>query len=209
MRIKEFRQLTLTESRSSKKELLDVNLIRARVIKEALQWYEESGYEWNFGLLPEVVAAHVRAIGAKPEESAAMAKVLKQAMKDMVEQYHTIIEEDQIFELADDLINGLEQLKSLGVYPDLVSALQKSVKASYHESMRKWEEENPDDAYNPDDDEDDDNNRVAESEVWDKPNPKKTHSKLSPEKKAAAKARAKRAGRPYPNLIDNMWASKK
>ena len=50
---------------------------------------------------------------------------------------------------------------------------------------------------------------VDESEVWDQPNPKKTHKKLSPAAKSAAKARAKRAGRPYPNLIDNMWASKK
>lgn len=50
---------------------------------------------------------------------------------------------------------------------------------------------------------------IVNEEVWDKPNPKKTHSKLSPEKKAAAKRRAKSAGRPYPNLIDNMWASKK
>ena len=41
-------------------------------------------------------------------------------------------------------------------------------------------------------------------EVWDKPNPAKRHKKLSPEKKAAAKAAAKKAGRPYPNLIDNM-----
>jgi hypothetical protein len=41
-------------------------------------------------------------------------------------------------------------------------------------------------------------------EVWDKPNPAKKHKKLSPVKKAAAKAAAKRAGRPYPNLIDNM-----
>lgn len=41
-------------------------------------------------------------------------------------------------------------------------------------------------------------------EVWDKPNPAKKHKKLSPEKKAAAKAAAKKAGRPYPNLIDNM-----
>ena len=32
---------------------------------------------------------------------------------------------------------------------------------------------------------------------------------MSPEKKAAAKARAKAAGRPYPNLIDNMAVSKK
>ena len=33
--------------------------------------------------------------------------------------------------------------------------------------------------------------------------------KLSPAKKASAKARAKAAGRPYPNLIDNMNAAKK
>lgn len=41
-------------------------------------------------------------------------------------------------------------------------------------------------------------------EVWDKPNPAKKHKTLSPGKKAAAKTAAKAAGRPYPNLIDNM-----
>ena len=59
----------------------------------------------------------------------------------------------------------------------------------------------------------DDPNRVIMykegGEVWDKPNPAKKHKKLSPAKKAAAKASAKAAGRPYPNLIDNMKASKK
>ena len=44
--------------------------------------------------------------------------------------------------------------------------------------------------------------------VWDTPNPAKKHKKLSPSKKAAAKAIAKKAGRLYPNLIDNMRASK-
>ena len=44
---------------------------------------------------------------------------------------------------------------------------------------------------------------------WDKPNPKKTSKKLTPSQKAAAKARAKRAGRSYPNWVDNTWASKK
>ena len=44
--------------------------------------------------------------------------------------------------------------------------------------------------------------------VWDTPNPAKTHTKLSPAKKASAKAAAKAAGRPYPNLIDNMRAAK-
>jgi len=45
-------------------------------------------------------------------------------------------------------------------------------------------------------------------EVWDKPNPAKKHKKLSPAKKASAKASAKVAGRPYPNLIDNMKAAR-
>ena len=45
--------------------------------------------------------------------------------------------------------------------------------------------------------------------VWETKNPKKKSTKLTPAKKAAAKARAKAAGRPYPNLIDNMKAAKK
>lgn len=49
---------------------------------------------------------------------------------------------------------------------------------------------------------------VKGGEVWDKPNPKKKHKKLSPEKKVRAKAAAKAAGRPYPNLIDNMRMAK-
>ena len=45
-------------------------------------------------------------------------------------------------------------------------------------------------------------------DVWDTPNPAKKHKKLSPAKKAAAKVAAKKAGRPYPNLIDNMRMAK-
>lgn len=47
-------------------------------------------------------------------------------------------------------------------------------------------------------------------EVWDKARPKNLgpSKKLSPAKKASAKAAAKKAGRPYPNLIDNMRAAK-
>jgi hypothetical protein len=45
-------------------------------------------------------------------------------------------------------------------------------------------------------------------EVWDTPNPAKKHTKLSSTKKAKAKAAAKAAGRPYPNLIDNMRMAK-
>jgi hypothetical protein len=46
-------------------------------------------------------------------------------------------------------------------------------------------------------------------EVWDKKDPTKKDKKLTPKEKASAKARAKAAGRPYPNLVDNMNASKK
>jgi hypothetical protein len=46
--------------------------------------------------------------------------------------------------------------------------------------------------------------------VWDRAPPAKAgHTHLSPQKKASAKARAKRAGRPYPNLVDNMRAARK
>ena len=45
-------------------------------------------------------------------------------------------------------------------------------------------------------------------EVWDTPNPAKKHKKLTPAKKTAAKAMAKKAGRPYPNLVDNMRVAK-
>lgn len=42
--------------------------------------------------------------------------------------------------------------------------------------------------------------------VWEKQRPKSLGKSkpLTPQKKAAAKARAKAAGRPYPNLVDNM-----
>jgi hypothetical protein len=45
--------------------------------------------------------------------------------------------------------------------------------------------------------------------VWEKKDPTGKDKKLSPKKKAAAKAKAKAAGRPYPNLVDNMNAAKK
>ena len=47
-------------------------------------------------------------------------------------------------------------------------------------------------------------------EVWSKPRPKKLGKpkELTDYRKQAAKSRARRAGRPYPNLIDNMWAVK-
>jgi len=47
-------------------------------------------------------------------------------------------------------------------------------------------------------------------EVWSKPRPEGLGKpkKLSSAKKTSAKAAAKKAGRPYPNLIDNMRAAR-
>jgi hypothetical protein len=51
---------------------------------------------------------------------------------------------------------------------------------------------------------------MARKPPWKKANPRKragkTSKKLSPAKKAAAKRSAKKAGRHYPNLVDNMRA---
>lgn len=43
---------------------------------------------------------------------------------------------------------------------------------------------------------------------WRKSTPRSGSTKLTAESLAKAKARAKSAGRPYPNLVDNMWAAK-
>jgi ribosomal protein L15E len=46
-------------------------------------------------------------------------------------------------------------------------------------------------------------------EPWEKPAPKKSRTtKLTPQSKAKAKAAAAKAGRKYPNLVDNMNAAK-
>jgi hypothetical protein len=48
-------------------------------------------------------------------------------------------------------------------------------------------------------------------EVWDKARPKDLGKprELSPMQKKAAQMMAKKAGRPYPNLVDNMRAAQK
>lgn len=46
-------------------------------------------------------------------------------------------------------------------------------------------------------------------DFWNTPNPKKKSKKLTPKQKAAAKARAEAAGRPYPNAVDNVAVARK
>jgi hypothetical protein len=51
----------------------------------------------------------------------------------------------------------------------------------------------------------------SSSEPWDRENPREASGKpakhLTPSQKASAKRHAKAAGRPYPNLVDNMQAA--
>jgi len=52
--------------------------------------------------------------------------------------------------------------------------------------------------------------KKARTPPWKKKRPKVgARVKLSAEDKEAARSRAARAGRRYPNLIDNMWAAKR
>jgi hypothetical protein len=51
--------------------------------------------------------------------------------------------------------------------------------------------------------------KATTTPVWDTKNPKKKSTPLTPAQKEKAKASAKSAGRPYPNLVDNMNAAKK
>lgn len=50
---------------------------------------------------------------------------------------------------------------------------------------------------------------MAEKKVWEKKDPTEKDKKLTPKQKESAKAAAKKAGRKYPNLVDNMNAAKK
>ena len=49
--------------------------------------------------------------------------------------------------------------------------------------------------------------KKKEKKFWEKSNPKKKSKSLTPSQKKSAKAKAKAAGRPYPNLIDNARAA--
>jgi hypothetical protein len=51
---------------------------------------------------------------------------------------------------------------------------------------------------------------MPDKKVWDtkNPKPKGERKSLTPAQKSSAKARAKAAGRPYPNLVDNMAAAR-
>ena len=49
---------------------------------------------------------------------------------------------------------------------------------------------------------------MKELPPWKRDKPAGKSLPLTPEQKAAAKERAERNGRRYPNLVDNMWAAR-
>ena len=49
--------------------------------------------------------------------------------------------------------------------------------------------------------------KKTRTKPWRRKNPLSKHAKLTAEQKQAAKTRAAKAGRRYPNLVDNMWAA--
>lgn len=50
---------------------------------------------------------------------------------------------------------------------------------------------------------------MAEKPIWEKPNPKKKSKPMTAVQIKKAKALAQKAGRPYPNLVDNLRVRKK
>ena len=48
---------------------------------------------------------------------------------------------------------------------------------------------------------------MASKPIWERKNPKKKSKSLTSSQKSAAKSRAKKAGRKYPNMVDNAWAA--
>jgi hypothetical protein len=50
---------------------------------------------------------------------------------------------------------------------------------------------------------------IQEKEIWDKPMPEsEKQGPLTAGQKRKAKERARKAGRKYPNMVDNIWASR-
>ena len=50
---------------------------------------------------------------------------------------------------------------------------------------------------------------MKKKKFWEKKNPNKKSTPLTPAQKTKPNAMAKKAGRPYPNLVDNAAAKRK
>lgn len=106
------------------------------------------------------------------------------AQKEMAEALAQ--EAEELRALCESL--GLELGEAMDPVDDAESRVEKAKKRSPRDRKKKGGQDKP---------------------PWeeDNPKPKKQRKELTPEQKAKAKARAKKAGRKYPNLVDNMAAS--
>ncbi len=129
---------------SSWGEVKTVAKIRAFIIESMLEWYEDNGTDWSYGLIPENLANYMEAINAKGNESPEMAKVVKAAVKLIVDQVTEVEDEGQLEDREEELNRDIERLKRLNVYPDLLTALQKSIASTLKAEMDQWLRDNPD-----------------------------------------------------------------
>lgn len=122
--------------------------IRAKSIQSFLEWYDDELIDdWDNGFLPELLAINLEAIGARGNESPDMTTLMKIAVKKIVEQYHAVHEEGYLPDNIDDINAGCERLKKLGVFPDLLTAMQKSMAATVKAELDQWIKDNPDEQY--------------------------------------------------------------
>ena len=153
MKITEFNTIQLNERYFDNYGHRDPESIRANAIASFLQWYDDEGFhDWNNGLLPELLAIHLSAIGAKGNESAEMLNLMKAAAKKIIYQYTEIYKEGYLPESVDELMQGLEDLKQLNVLPTVIPLMQKRINALLE---KHWADlENGDDDEEGDDEED-------------------------------------------------------
>lgn len=144
MKAKEFRakRPTLNESYYSIGGQRDPHAIRAQIIQMLLAHYKEEPPEH---LIVESLADYMEAIGARGNESPAMTKLMKIAMKLIMEDHDDAHEEGYLVDLVDNINAGCERLKKLGVFPDLLTAMQKSIAARVKDELDSWD--NPDEQY--------------------------------------------------------------
>lgn len=148
MKITEFNSIPLHESYFDNYGHRDPDSIRANAIASFLEWHDNEGFnDWSNGLLPELLAIHLSAIGARGNESAEMLKLMKIAAKKIVQQYTEIYEAGELPDSEEELIGGLDELKQLNVLPTVIPLMQKRIAELVE---KHWE-----DAENDEDDEDD------------------------------------------------------
>jgi hypothetical protein len=149
-------------------------------------------------ILKAQVKAHVDLHNTKTADKSDKGKVtakedLNLAFKQLTEDSTT--EKDPVKQLEDKLNTATD--KSYEGIDKLMRQVAKDCNMDVHDLHDMWVEKT---GITPD--------QYVKEAVWDEPAPKGKHGKMTPAQVAKAKARARAAGRPYPNLVDNMAAMK-